>query len=130
MGNLKTKEQILDEHPNFPCKITETQEEICVTRSYALEAMEKYLDQETTGYCKECEACGEEGCCPPTLCAKVKCSYGDTYLRDYQFALEFSDRLCAMFKDDKRIEDLHTKLYDKHYIMSDHQNQLYKNKTK
>ena len=127
---MKTKEEILDEQPNFPCKITETSEVVCVTRSSALEAMERYLDQETPGYCKECEACGEEGCCPPTLCSKVKCSYGNTYLKDYQFAIEFADRIYAMLKDDKRIEDLQTELYDKYYIMKNHQNQLYKTKTK
>lgn len=112
---MEAKEEILNRQVNFPCKITETQEEICVTRTSALLAMQEYLEQEYPGYCPECDACGEEGCCSPLRCKRIKCEYGERYVEDYNFAIDFANRSWELFKDDQRLNDLHSELYDKHY---------------
>lgn len=60
------------------------------------ELLEKYIPEEESPYCKDCGACGEEGCCSPLKCfSKLiendRCMYGKYYLRDFQIALEFSE---------------------------------------
>ena len=32
-------------------------------------------------YCVMCGACGEEGCCPPTICKQMNGEYCDYYLK-------------------------------------------------
>lgn len=40
-------------------------------------------------YCKECGACGEEYCCPPTQCKQTsECDYRQSYLKDLKFGYE------------------------------------------
>lgn len=37
-------------------------------------------------YCKECSACGHEGCCSPLICTfGDNCDYKETYLKDLKF---------------------------------------------
>ena len=56
-------------------------------------------------YCPECDACGEEGCCPGSLCKKNsnnKCLYGETYALDYDYNHKMTNELYEqLVKHDK-----------------------------
>lgn len=56
----------------------------CYCKPEEIEAYHKHADQSESDYCKKCGACGEDGCCPPTMCKAVKCKYGETYIEDYE----------------------------------------------
>lgn len=60
------------------------------------ELLGKDIPEEDSPYCKDCRACGEEGCCSPLMCfsklvEKNTCMYGKDYLKDIRVALEFSE---------------------------------------
>lgn len=64
------------------------------------ELLDKDIPEEDSPYCKNCRACGEEGCCSPLMCfsklvEKDTCMYGKGYLKDVQLALEFSEWVIA-----------------------------------
>ena len=52
-------------------------------------------------YCKNCDSCGESGCCSPLNCAydsMVKnqdknCDYGESYYRDIEINYKLADKL-------------------------------------
>jgi hypothetical protein len=69
------------------------------------------------GYCKVCEACGEDGCCSALMCKMDKNGdYCETYLKELQLSYKFER---DFFKEiyDKLSEELKneiTIMYDKH----------------
>lgn len=59
------------------------------------ELLDKDIPEEDSPYCKDCGACGEDGCCSPLKCIsklvnKNTCMYGNGYLKDIELALKFS----------------------------------------
>lgn len=65
-------------------------------------------------YCKECEACGEEGCCSPLQCKfNGKGEYCEGYLTDLKFGYELCDELYEILVNDKKYKDKAEELFDK-----------------
>ena len=61
-----------------------------------IELLGKDIPEEDSPYCKDCTACGEEGCCSPLMCfsklvQKDTCMYGKGYLLDIELALKFTE---------------------------------------
>jgi len=59
------------------------------------ELLSKDISEEDSPYCKNCGACGDEGCCSPLKCFsklvnKDTCMYGKGYLLDIELALKFT----------------------------------------
>lgn len=68
-------------------------------------------------YCPICESCGEDGCCPATVCKQhLNGKYCETNLKELKFAyLCFHDILKLLDGDDKyenRVDELYDKNWD------------------
>ena len=96
--------------------------------------MEEILEEEfESPYCKNCGSCGNEGCCPPTMCTFEKdCKYKETYLQDLEFGYLMYQELSEMIynKCEKRNQDYddffmdeYGRIFDKNY------EKVYKNNT-
>lgn len=76
-------------------------------------------------YCPVCNACGEEGCCPPTLCTMKGGDYCESYLRDLKFEYDFGKQLYDLVEQEGTLElkdkmrNLFDKLFDLHYKSSE-----------
>lgn len=58
-------------------------------------------------YCKHCGACGEEGCCPPTVCVqKQGGKYCDYYLHQLKVSNEVIEELFGWLLDNEYHEVL------------------------
>lgn len=71
--------------------------------------MENIEDENYSPYCKICTACGEDGCCPATMCTMEDgCEYKGTYhteLRDgYIFMKEFYEKIYNKLSDELKVE--------------------------
>ena len=84
-------------------------------------------DEEYQPYCKNCNSCGEEGCCSPfncfsTLFKDEKCKYGEKYLLDIKFSEELNDKLTELIHDTNdqelinKYHQIFSELFDKIYI--------------
>jgi hypothetical protein len=64
-------------------------------------------------YCPTCGACGEEGCCPPSMCEHMPCVYGDRYKEDYKWMLNINEK---MYEKLRQLDpDGLSKIYDEVY---------------
>lgn len=67
-----------------------------------LKIKNQQLEQELDGlenpcYCPTCGSCGEEGCCSPGKCEKVKCLYGDRAIAQYEEMQKDYDELSEKY---------------------------------
>lgn len=71
-------------------------------------------------YCKSCGGCGEEGCCPATICS-MDGDFCASYLRDLKFEYTFGKQLYNLVEQKgtpelkQEMRDLFDKLFDIHY---------------
>lgn len=66
-------------------------------------------------YCKHCEGCGEDGCCPAKFCTMQEGGlYCERYLKDLQFAYLMYHDLYDLIPKDK-MDEIHDKNYKKIY---------------
>ena len=68
-------------------------------------------------YCPECSACGEEGCCPATMCKQSdKGHYCDSYLNSLKFTYILHEKFIKHLYEDeennKEIIKFYNKLWD------------------
>ena len=57
-----------------------------------VENMDINPNEDYSPYCPICGGCGEEGCCPPTMCKQhPDGDYCETYLRDLKFGYVLND---------------------------------------
>ena len=83
----------------------------------SMDVEDDYLE-EYNPYCKICNSCGEEGCCPPTICSNHPdgkyCRGNMDILRSKYFTLrDLYNELCKNKKKNKEIIDLINSLEDK-----------------
>ena len=64
-------------------------------------------------YCKDCTACGEEGCCSAMMCKHTKDGkYCEGYLLDLKFAYLMYQDTYDMIKPKKKLKEIWDKNYD------------------
>jgi len=80
------------------------------------------MTDNTTPYCKECTACGEEGCCSPLMCKQSpNGDYCESYLRDLKFGYHmnqwFEKNLIDLIPTDlkEKYDEEWNKSYDRFY---------------
>ena len=80
------------------------------------------MTDNTTPYCKECTACGEEGCCSPLMCKQSpNGDYCESYLRDLKFGYYmnewFEKNLIDLIPTDlkEKYDEEWNKSYDRFY---------------
>ena len=92
-----------------------------------IELLGKDIPEEDSPYCKDCTACGEEGCCSPLMCfsklvQKDTCMYGKGYLLDIELALKFTEwvfeyvdknDVLTVKDDNRKYRELIDKIYHK-----------------
>ncbi len=62
-------------------------------------------------YCTICGACGEDGCCPATVCKQAGGDYCDFYLQELKLAYLVLDDL---LRQDPMLVDKYLELREKH----------------
>ena len=79
-------------------------------------------EQYESPYCKECDACGHEGCCSPLRCKfKGNCDYGESYLLDlkcgYQSWEIFYNTVYQNLPDEfkKQVDDISERMVEEWY---------------
>lgn len=61
---------------------------------YIIDDFDLVTDDDYNPYCSVCGACGEEGCCQPTMCKQSPDGdYCDRYLRDLHFGYRMHKRM-------------------------------------
>ena len=80
------------------------------------------IEDNESPYCKECEACGHEGCCSPVLCKfKGECAYGESYLVDLKCSYQSWETFYNTIYHDlpqefkERVDELWCKMIDRWY---------------
>ena len=67
-------------------------------------------------YCPICSSCGEDGCCPATMCVHdPNGKYCDWYLRDLRFGYVMFEKIYGLVHDDPKYKDEIDKMYDKYW---------------
>ncbi len=68
-------------------------------------------------YCPTCGACGEEGCCPASMCQHGFCLYGKHYAKDHTYYRLMTERLydLATELDKDRLKKIFDACYDEAY---------------
>lgn len=61
---------------------------------------DSYVEEIYSPYCKSCDACGHDGCCPATMCNfGPKCQYRDIYLNDLKYGYYVAEDLIKLIYD-------------------------------
>jgi hypothetical protein len=93
-----------------------------------VEEIEK--EDDYTPYCKNCHACGEDGCCSALNCARAimlkgkeikDCHYSETYFQELRFRYYMFEEMYEIFEDygnekikqelDKKYDEIYDKVY-------------------
>ena len=73
-------------------------------------------NEEYSPYCKECDSCGEEGCCSPLVCKQdPKGDYCQTYLKDLKFGYKMYNDLMDLLAEDEKYKQEIDEIWNKNY---------------
>jgi hypothetical protein len=76
----------------------------------------EYNENTYLPYCKECDACGEEGCCSALVCKQSeKGDYCKGYLRDLRFGYQMYRDLMEIVSEDPKYKEQIDKIWDENY---------------
>lgn len=127
----KVAQEMIEKHLKVlePIEIVDHQERIMMDKngiSYKLKSIGNHIvdtnemaeEIDYSPYCKECEACGEEGCCSALQCSQSpNGDYCATYLMDLRFGYAMN-KWAETYLIDKLTDEqraLYNEVWDNHY---------------
>jgi hypothetical protein len=76
--------------------------------------MEENKTKDYSPYCPICSGCGEDGCCPATVCEQSpEGDYCQTYLKELKFGYIMYHKILKMIDGDEKYEEKVNEVFDK-----------------
>jgi hypothetical protein len=79
-----------------------------------IKKMEENKTEDYSPYCPVCSGCGEDGCCPATMCEQSpEGDYCQTYLKELKFGYIMYHEILKMIDGDEKYEEKVNEVFDK-----------------
>jgi hypothetical protein len=75
--------------------------------------MEEKAKEDYSTYCPVCSGCGEDGCCPATMCEQSsEGAYCETYLKELKFGYIMYHKILELIDKDEKYEEKVNEIFD------------------
>jgi hypothetical protein len=75
--------------------------------------MGKKTKEDYSPYCPVCSGCGEDGCCPATMCKQSpEGDYCETYLKELKFGYIMYHKILELIDKDEKYEEKVSEIFD------------------